>query len=272
MVVPFFIGPTQTTPLPATPPRPIAGRRQGPLWDGAGIRVLPRAALTSGDPPMAFTFFFRDEQTLEALIDQAMPALQGQAFIRIWDAGCAHGPEPYTLAILLRERMSDFIFRNVHIHASDVDPQFGPRIAEGVFGEREVQRIPEAIRARYFHPASEPGYVEVVEELRRKVVFTHHDLLSLKPLREDFSLIVCKNVLLHFSEAQRLDVLRMFHRALRPGGLLAAEHTQKMPEQLRSHFHPVSPFAQVYRCLDGPHTHRGACGPHALHMQPLRGR
>ena len=40
---------------------------------------------------MAFTFFFRDAQTLDLLIEQAMPTLCGQAFIRIWDAGCATG-------------------------------------------------------------------------------------------------------------------------------------------------------------------------------------
>jgi hypothetical protein len=55
---------------------------------------------------VAFTFFFRDAQTLELLIEQSLPTLCGQAFIRIWDAGCAHGPEPYTLAMLLRERLN----------------------------------------------------------------------------------------------------------------------------------------------------------------------
>jgi chemotaxis protein methyltransferase CheR len=48
---------------------------------------------------MAFTFFFRDEQTLELAIQDALPSLIGRGFIHVWDAGCAHGPEPYTLAI-----------------------------------------------------------------------------------------------------------------------------------------------------------------------------
>jgi chemotaxis methyl-accepting protein methylase len=60
---------------------------------------------------MAFTFFFRNAQTLELAIDRALPDLCGRAFIHVWDAGCANGAEPYTLAILLRERMSDFVFR-----------------------------------------------------------------------------------------------------------------------------------------------------------------
>ena len=212
---------------------------------------------------MAFTFFFRDAQTLELLIEHALPTLCGQAYIRIWDAGCTHGPEPYTLAMLLRERMSDYVFRNVRIHATDVEAQFGPHIAAGIYAEQEVKRIPASIRDRYFQPAAEPGHVQVIEEIRAKVSFARHDLLSLTPPREGFSLIVCKNVLLHFDEAQRSQVFRMFHRSLRPGGLLATEHTQKMPEGLGSLFESVAGYAQVFRRLDAPeNTHKHIDGSH----------
>ncbi len=214
---------------------------------------------------MAFTFFFRDSQTLELLIEQALPTLRGQAFIRIWDAGCAHGPEAYTLAMMLRERMSDFVFRNVRIHATDVEPQFGPHIAAGIYAEQEVKRIPYPFRYRYFQMADKPGYVQVIPEIRKKVTFVEHDLLCLTPPREDFSLIVCKNVLLHFDEPQRRKVFRMFHRSLRAGGLLATEHTQKLPEELNSLFKPIAGYVQVFRRLDAPKSvHQHVDGSHVL--------
>ncbi|MHB8957081.1 MAG: CheR family methyltransferase [Pirellulaceae bacterium] len=214
---------------------------------------------------MAFTYFFRDAQTLEVLIEQALPTLSGQAFIRIWDAGCAHGPEPYTLAMLLRERMSDFVFRNVRIQATDVDPQFGPKITAGIYTDQETQRIPAPILERYFRKAAAPGHVQLVEEIRAKVSFAHHDLLSLAPPREDFSLIICKNVLLHFDESQRQQVFRSFHRALRPEGLLATEHTQKLPENLHPFFQLVVTHAQIYRRLNVPqHKPHGIERPHVL--------
>ncbi|MHB0959684.1 MAG: CheR family methyltransferase [Pirellulaceae bacterium] len=213
---------------------------------------------------MAFTYFFRDAQTLEVLIEQALPTLAGQAFIRIWDAGCAHGPEPYTLAMLLRERMSDFVFRNVRIQATDVDPQFGLQVAAGIYTDQETQRIPAPFLERYFQPASEPGRVQVVNEIRAKVSFAPHDLLSLQPLRDDFSLIICKNVLLHIEEPQRINVLRMFHRALRSGGMLVTEHTQKLPDALAPFFQQVAPYAQVHRKVEpayGKHQGEENC-PH----------
>ena len=90
-----------------------------------------------------------------------------------------HGPEAYTLAMMLRERMSDFIFRNVRIHATDVEPQFGPQIAAGTYAEHEVKRIPQPLQHRYFQPADQPGFVQVVPEIRAKVSFAEHDLLCL---------------------------------------------------------------------------------------------
>ncbi|MCR4412479.1 MAG: hypothetical protein NUV77_08665 [Thermoguttaceae bacterium] len=207
---------------------------------------------------MAFTFFFRDWDTLESALDIALPRLSGRAFIHVWDAGCAHGPEPYTLAILLRERMSDYLFRNVRIHATDVDSGFASQVTSGVFGAKEVQRIPAAILRKYFRPSASPGFVQVIPELRAKVSFMRHDLLSLQPIRDGFSVIVCKNVLLHFQEAQRCDVLRMFHQALQPDGILVVESTQKLPESVRHLFHPAAVQAAVYQKVQPTRIEHGS--------------
>jgi chemotaxis protein methyltransferase CheR len=173
--------------------------------------------------------------------------------------------------MLLAEQMSDFVFRNVRILATDVDPQAGQRVSAGIYTEQEVSRVPSALRRRYFQAAGEPGCVQVVEELRGKVSFAEHDLLSLAPPRDDFSLIVCKNVLLHFDESQRRQVFGMFHRAMRSGGFLATEHTQKMPVELESLFEAVSAYAQVYLRLDAA---KGVCsqfdGPHTAGIRGPR--
>jgi chemotaxis protein methyltransferase CheR len=195
---------------------------------------------------MAFTFFFRDLEILKSLLDHALPALLGQCHIRIWDAGCAHGPEAYTIAMLLRERMSEFLFRNVKIFATDVDPLFNDNIASGIYPMEELKRIPADMLKRYFQAADKPEHMRIIPEIRSSVHFTCHDLLSLKPIREELSLVVCKNVLLHLNEYQRRLVLRMFHAALRKDGMLAMEHTQKMPEELLPYFQLAAPDNHVY--------------------------
>ncbi len=198
---------------------------------------------------MAFTFFFRDTHVLDLITRHVVPGLAGFSRIRVWDAGCAMGPEPYTLAILFAENLGKFAFRNLTIYATDIDEggDFEQTIAAGDYPLEALQRIPPEYLERYFVASDRPQYRRVCDGLRQRLRFTRHDLLSLSPIGDGFHLIVCKNVLLHFSPAQRVEVLRMFHRALAPGGFVATEQTQKMPAELGDLFEPVTVDGQLHR-------------------------
>lgn len=60
-------------------------------------------------------------------------------------------------------------------------------------------------------------------------------------------MIICKNVLLHFKEEERIEVIKMFHKALTAKGYLVMEQTQKLPEELTGLFEQVSGNAQVFQ-------------------------
>ncbi|MCL7413270.1 MAG: chemotaxis protein CheR [ANME-2 cluster archaeon] len=178
-----------------------------------------------------------------------VPRLISRRFIHIWDAGCAMGPEPYSLAITLRENMGKMIFRNVKIHATDIDNSnlFKKIIQNGVYPVEQLRRIPHDIFTKYFEPAEQPDYFIITEDIRKCIEFKKHDLLTLQPVRKDNILIVCKNVLLHFSEKERIDVISMFHESLEKDGFFVIEQTQKIPAELEGMFERVVPNAQVFR-------------------------
>ena len=201
---------------------------------------------------MAFTFFFRDNTVLELIAKHVVPNLVGYSRIRIWDGGCAMGPEPYSLAITIAESMGPFAFRNIHIDATDIDEQenFGKTIEMGVYPSDQVQRIPQEILAKYFVPAEEQGYYRIIDTVRQSIHFRKHDLLSLKPIAEGFHLIMCKNVLLHFQPKERSQVIKMFHSALATGGYFATEKTQEMPEELKHLFELISPEVHLYKKVE----------------------
>lgn len=201
---------------------------------------------------MAFTFFFRDLHTLELIITHLLPAVAGRLNVRLWDAGCAMGQEAYSLAILLAEKMGYFAYNNLRIDATDLDEQdqFGSIVQQGEYQEEEIKRIPAEILAKYFGSGSQPGYARIAESVRNRIRFQKHDLLSLTPPGEGYSLVLCKNVLLHFQPEQREEVIRMFHRSLAPEGLFATEQTQKMPAALAGLFTPVVQDAQLFRKVE----------------------
>jgi chemotaxis protein methyltransferase CheR len=200
---------------------------------------------------VAFTFFFRDNQTLDLIAQYALPELKRRNYINVWDAGCANGPEPYSLAIIFRENMGNFLFRNVRIYATDIDEgNFGPIIARGAYRETDLKRIPDDIRTKYFVPDDEPGYLRVSDEIRQAVRFERHDLLSLKPIREGLGLVVCKNVLLHFKPEERTQVVKMFHQTLTDGGYFVTEQTQKLPAGTEPLFRQITTAAQLFQKID----------------------
>ena len=196
---------------------------------------------------MAFTYFFRDMHTLRLIEQHVLPQLKSRRYLNVWDAGCATGAEPYSLAIVFRENMSEFLFRNVRIHATDINGTFGSIIGRGLYREEEVKRIPRELLEKYFAPGEKPGHFVIAEPLRNAVAFGRHDLTSLQPIREGLCLIVCKNVLLHLRREQVVDVIKMFHDALDEGGFFVTEQTQKMPQEARAWFRRVAADGQVFQ-------------------------
>lgn len=200
---------------------------------------------------MALTSFFRDNDTLGIIAEHVVPAIRQQAPIRIWDAGCASGEEPYTLAMLFAELLEPAEFRTLRIDATDREestfPQFAAHIAAGIYHHTETLWVPRASFAKYFQETERPGYHQVVEQVRGTVRFFKNDLRTLTPVGSGYGLVVCKNVLLHITEAERNDVALMFARALAPGGFAAFETSQPMPEAAQPYFDRVKPGGAVYR-------------------------
>lgn len=199
---------------------------------------------------MAFTFFFRDTQTLRLAIEYFHPYIQSRSKISIWSAGCAQGQEPYTFAILLREMIGPYLFRNTKIYATDLDQydQYGMIISEGRYPSKDLERIPEDIFARYFTTdPSDPAHCLISDEIKNAVIFKKHDLLSFEPIRSGIHLIICKNVLLHFSAEERMKVWDMFWKSLDDGGFMLHEHTQKIPDELNERFEQIVLNAQIFR-------------------------
>lgn len=198
---------------------------------------------------MAYTSFFRDSDALKAIVDIAIPDLSHAREIRVWDAGCATGEEPFTLAILFASTLGPFMFRNLDILATDHEessfPQFEERIRLARYSRTDIFWVPSELRALYFQPTEDVESFELTREIRDHVRFLKHDLLSFKAPEEGQSLIVCKNVLMHFDPEQQERVLEMYFEALLPGGYLALDGSQCLsPSSL---FKRIAPGLPLYR-------------------------
>jgi len=202
---------------------------------------------------VAFTYFFRDRQTLLLMRDYLAHRLARRDRLYVWDAGCAYGQEPYSLAISLRQVTSAEQFTRIQILATDVDRsgRLAAAVLDACYSRSQVQRIPSELRTAFFAPQPrDPERYVLRADIRASVTFQRHDLCTLVSPGGPFDAVVCKNVLLHLSADLQAEVIRMFHSVLCPGGLLATEQTQKLPASVESLFEPFSGNAQVHRKSD----------------------
>lgn len=190
--------------------------------------------------------FFRDPEKFEYLRESILPELlRGRPRLRVWSAGCSHGHEPYSLAIMLA-RVTGLYCRHF-ILATDIDRSALERAqAGGPYKAEEVVNVPPPMLRRYFR-ARDDGY-RVIEGLRRKVTFRHHDLLA-EPFESEFDLIICRNVVIYFKAEVKQRLYQRFHDALRPEGVLFLGGTEIMSKAPDIGFETLG--MSIYRRITG---------------------
>lgn len=182
------------------------------------------------------TTFARDRGQLDAipwrsLLQQARAA--GSDTVRAWSAGCATGEEPYTLALLAAEAFGP-AGPPVSILGTDISGAALAAAVTGRYRERAVRALDDPLRRRYLSRLGDGTYL-VAERLRSLVRFRRHNLADdpIPPLGEaSFDLVICRNVLIYFTEPLARQVTKSLRRSLRPGGTLmlgAADALRRTP-------------------------------------------
>jgi len=202
---------------------------------------------------VAFTFFFRDQRVLDSIVQKLAPDVPHHGAIRVWDAGCSSGEEAYSVAMLVFENLWPIASGGLRIDATDIEEnsQFANTIATGIYSSELLKGSPyQELLTKYSHPAGRPGFVEFDAGLRECIFYQRHDLLSLRPIGDNFSVIVCKNVLLHLAYDQQVNVIKMFYNALSPGGYLALDEFQELPPEVSALFVRVVTDGKLCRKAD----------------------
>lgn len=161
--------------------------------------------------------------------------------LRIWSAGCSNGSEPYSLAMVLHE--VDPTARH-SIMATDLDVEILKTARAGLYTEKDIKNVAPDRRERYFEASGELFAVKPV--LKSMVQFQQQNLLS-DPFPVDVDMIVCRNVVIYFTEAAKDELYRKFHGSLKPGGILFVGGTESLLRAKEMGFASASPF--FYRAL-----------------------
>lgn len=170
------------------------------------------------------TRFFRDPDAFRLVADYVLTRPREQLRKRpleAWSVGCSSGEEPYTLAMLLNECMSQLELQPLFgITGSDISKPAIDKARDGLFNPRKLMGMDEELKTRYFRPA-ERNTVEIVKSIRERVCFTRLNVLDLDQApMHGMNIIFCQNLLIYFRRWRRREIVRRLAERLAPGGLL----------------------------------------------------
>jgi chemotaxis protein methyltransferase CheR len=196
------------------------------------------------------TRFYRNADTWNLLRGGLLQEVcERDGEIRAWSAGCSSGEEPYTLAVLMadhfdRQGRPERLDR-VTVDATDIDRQCLERAQTGCYRREALVEVPADLAQKYFEDAGDER--RVIERVRRRVVVHPLDLSSEPPLRRNYQLILCRNVVIYFERATQKRVFLAFADALAPGGILVLGKVESLFGLARERLTLLDPRERVYR-------------------------
>ena len=214
-----------------------------------------------GDMLIGVTNFFRDREAFEALERDVVPQLVSAAVsshpekdeIRVWSAGCSTGEEAYSLAMLLSDQLQvDHSKARLQVFATDIDERAITVGRSGLYSPAIITDVPPPRLRHYF--VKENDHYRIRKELREKVLFAKHSLLSDPPFSQ-IDLIVCRNLLIYLDREVQREILQMFHFALRPGGFLFLGSSESA-DACSELFAPVDKRNRIFRAKTGTASSR----------------
>lgn len=212
------------------------------------------AELTIGE-----TYFFRHKEQFDAMRDLILPDViernRSLRRLRIWSAGCATGPEPYSIAIMLEKEFGARIHDwHVTVLGTDINQKFLARAREGRYDSWAFRVMADDVREDCFTKVGNQWQIK--PQYRRFVQFQYHNLITSKfPSIIDniagFDIIICRNVIIYFSPETIEGLIPCFHETLTDQGWLVMGHAEPNQHLFRNFRTVNAEGAVLYQRVDG---------------------
>lgn len=168
--------------------------------------------------------FYRNPEQWKLLDEEIIPGLIDTfgKRLKIWSAACSTGDEPYSLVMALSKHIP---LDQIKIYATDIDKQVLAKARVGLYNEKSIASVPADLKAKYFTKIG-PSY-QISDQIKKRVEFKEHNLLK-DAYPTDCHLIVCRNVLIYFTDEAKDEIYMKFYKALASKGKLFIGSTEQI--------------------------------------------
>ncbi|MBS4176566.1 CheR family methyltransferase [Lederbergia citrea] len=169
------------------------------------------------------TEFYRNRSRWDVLENKILPRLlKEKTKLKIWSAASSTGEEPYTISMILSRYLP---LSQISILATDIDEQALAMAKTGIYSERSLVEMPETMKKKYFR--HEGSFYKISEDIKQTVKFRKLNLLA-DQFDSGFDLIICRNVLIYFTEEAKDSLYKKFSTALSHRGVLFVGSTEQI--------------------------------------------
>ena len=182
--------------------------------------------------------FYRNPIQWITLEEEILPNMikNKRGFPKIWSSACSTGEEPYSMVMLL-SRFYDL--KDIKIIASDIDIEAINKAKSGIYSEKSLENLPPDFKTKYFVPIE--GSYKIVDEVKKCVEFKTIDLLK-DSFPMNYDLIICRNVMIYFTEDAKQLLYNKFYNSLAKDGILFVGSTEQIILPDRYNFKPIKTF------------------------------
>ena len=178
---------------------------------------------------------FRNPEKWAEMENTVLPMLlKTSSRLKVWSAGCSYGAEAHTLAMILRHKFPG----NHQIIGTDIDMAALAQAKQGTFSDDDVRYVPAEYRR--FVEKAETGWV--ADKGLKQMLSFHKQNILLDRFDSNFDLIMCRNVVIYFTDEAKDQLYTRFAQSLKPGGVLFVGSTERVANSDSIGLATVRPF------------------------------
>ena len=182
--------------------------------------------------------FYRNPDQWKLMDQQVIPKLikEQRKPIKIWSAACSTGDEPYSLAMAFSKHVP---LSDIKILATDIDKQVIEHAKVGLYSEKSIAGVPADLNKKYFTQIG--NSYQISDDIKRCVTFKEHNLLK-DVYPKDYDLILCRNVVIYFTDEAKDMIYKNFYGSLKSKGVLFIGSTEQISNYKDLGFNRMSSF------------------------------
>lgn len=197
------------------------------------------------------TFFYREAHHFEHFAAEVRPGfvdrLRRGGKVRLWSAGSSSGEETWSLLMTFlggdRSEGLDIAKRDVRLLASDIATHALTKAREATYRTEDLKPVPDGLKRNWTNVTGEDA--NIAPEIQQLARFRALNLLGDWPMKGQFDVIFCRNVMIYFDNPTKERLVARFAEKLVPGGWLYIGHSERVTGAALGHLSSAGPT--IYR-------------------------